>query len=76
MSFNGKFNDSKIKTMKSKRNVNVTFEKCYNFNKSLDLKALNVANRYIFKYKRVAKVEYGRRMPGFLNELGPFLMVY
>jgi len=35
----------------------------------------NVANPSIFKCKRVAIVNNWRRIPGFLNELGPFLVV-
>jgi len=40
------------------------------------LKALSVANCYIFNCKTVAKVENGGRRPDFLAELGSFLVVY
>jgi hypothetical protein len=36
---------------------------------------LNVAKFYIFQYQRAAKVENGGRIPGFLDELGSFLVI-
>jgi len=42
------------------------------FSNPLVLNSLNVANVYIFKCVRDSKVENGGRIPGFLDELGPF----
>ena len=41
----------------------------------IKLKLLNVANRYIFKCLSVIKDENGGRIPGFLDGLGPVLVI-
>ena len=50
------------------------FLKNVTFNDTFVLNSLNVANLYIFKCERAAKVEKGGRKPGFLDELGPYLV--
>ena len=45
------------------------------FNDLFFLNLLNVANCYI-KCQSDKKVKNGGRIPGFLDKLGPFLMVY
>jgi len=49
------------------------FWKNVTFNDLFVLNSLNVANCYIFKCQ---KVKNGGGIPGFLDELGPFLVVY
>ena len=46
------------------------------FNDRFVLNWLNAANRYIFKCPSVIKVKNWGRITGFLDELGPFLVVY
>ena len=76
-SFNGECNSPKIKTVKSNGKVNITLNKNVTLNNPFDLKALYVANRYIFKCQIGKKSKMRReKVPGFLNELGPFLVVY
>jgi len=58
-----------LKAVKINRNVPLLFYKI-TFNNPFDFRALNVANRCIFKCQRLAKVKNLRRIPGFLNELG------
>ena len=38
------------------------------------MNSLNVANLYIFRCESAAKVENGESKPGFLDELGRFLV--
>ena len=45
------------------------------YNVPFVLNALNVANCYIFKCERAVKVENWGKIPGFPDELGPFLVV-
>jgi len=66
----GKVTTPRLKTNKINGTVpllknNVTFN---------DL--LNVPNHYIFKCPSVINVKNGGRIPGFLGEFGPFLVVY
>jgi len=49
------------------------FKKNFTYNDPFVLNLLNVANRYIFKCERAAKVENGGNTC-FFHELGPFLV--
>jgi len=40
------------------------------------LNLLNIANCYIFKCQSVINIKNGVRIPGFFDELVPFLVVY
>ena len=52
------------------------YKKKVTFNDLFVLNSLHVANHYTFKCRSVITVKNGVSIPGFLDELGPFLVVY
>ena len=66
----------KVTTPRLKVTGMYSYLKNVTFNDPLVSNLLNVANRYIFKCLSVIKVENGGRIPGFLDELGPFMVFY
>ena len=56
--------------------VYLAYLKYVTFNGLFVLNSLNVTNCYIFKCQSVIKVKNVGRIPCFLEELGPCLVVY
>ena len=57
----------RLKTIKINGNENVTLKKLYIYRSYLFKKVLNMANHYIFKCKRLTKVENVGRMSFSMN---------
>ena len=65
----------RLKTVNINGNVPLLFKNMLHLTTRFVFNSLNVANHYIFKCQSVIKVKNGGGIPGFLDELGPFLVI-